>query len=573
MIQSLAQPEFPRQFVEPDARFESWPAIEPYFAELAKRPVASLADFERWLFDWSELEAAFAEENTRRYTAMTCRTDDDATRDRFLDYVENVKPLREPWAHKLNQRFVALADKFPLPEKRYEVLERSIRAEIELFREENIPLETIDEKLATDYQQITGVMSVTFRDQEHTIQQMSLYLEDNDRMTREAAWRATAQRYLDDAPKLDALYAEMVNVRGQIAANADVANFRDYRFRAMERFDYTPGDCLAFHNAIERVVLPAAREINARRRKALDVASLRPWDLDVDPAGRPALRPFATVAELEDGCERIFADVDADFAKIFATMRGQNMLDLDSRKGKAPGGYQATFDERRMPYIFMNAVGTDDDVRTLLHEGGHAFHTWACRQDPLLPYRNYPTEFAEVASMGMECLAAGLMEDYYGHETPRAQRQFFEKIVLFFPYMACVDAFQHFVYTNAEAGLDAWKDHWESLMQRFSTGVDQAGLEEFRRHSWHRKLHIFELPFYYVEYGIAQIGALQVWLNAKRDYREAVAFYRQGLSLGGSRPLPELFEAAGCKFDFTEATLKPLIDAVMEEIDGLKYSR
>lgn len=570
MIQSAIDAEFPRTFVARDAQFNAWSVIEPYYKELANRDIDTHEAFERWLFDWSELESVFAEENTSRYTAMTCRTDDDAIRDHFLDYVENVKPEREPWVHKLNQKFVALADQFELPKKRYKVLEREIRAEIALYRDENIPLETKDEKFATDYQQITGTMSVTFRDEEHTIQEMSLFLEDNDRATREAAWRATAQRYLDDAPKLDSLYEEMVANRRQIATNANFDNFRDYQFQAMARFDYTPADCAAFHDAIERVVLPAAREINRKRQTTLNVDKLRPWDMDVDPAGREPLRPFKTVNELQDGCERIFRAVDADFARIFATMRANDMLDLASRKGKAPGGYQATFDERRMPFIFMNAVGTDDDVRTLLHEGGHAFHTWSCRQDPLLSYRNYPTEFAEVASMAMECLAADHMTDMYRDETPRAQRQFFEKIVLFFPYMACVDAYQHFVYTHADAGLDAWKDHWELLVARFATGVDHSGLEAFRRHSWHRKLHIFELPFYYVEYGIAQIGALQVWLNAKRDYAKAVAFYRQGLSLGGSRPLPELFEAAGCKFDFTEATLRPLIDAVMEEIAGLE---
>lgn len=566
---AVAAPEFSRSFVKPTATFDDWTAIEPYYKSLTDRPVTSVAEFERWLMDWSELDSAFEEEGTARHVAMTCATDDAEREKRFLHFLENVRPHREPWHDLLRRRYVELVDRLQPPAKRYEVLTRSVRGGIEIFREENIPLQIEDDKLKQQYQKIVGAMVVKFRDEELTLQQLGRYLEEPDRAVREETWRLSNDRFLTDAAELDKIYHQMVGLRHHIAQNADCRDYREYAFKAMERFDYRPEDCLAFHEAIERVCVPAVAELMAERQRKLGIETIRPWDTAVDPDGRAPLRPFKTDAELIDGCSRIFHKVSGDLGGVFETMRRAEVLDLGSRKGKAPGGYQACFDERRMPFIFMNAVGTEGDVRTLLHEGGHAFHTWACRNDPLLAYRHYPIEFAEVASMGMECLSLPHLEQFYGPESNRARKRFFSEIVQFFPYMARIDGFQHYVYTNVEHDSERRKDEWQKLTKRFSPFIDLRGLDAFDRHSWHRKLHCFEVPFYYVEYGIAQLGALQVWVNSKRDYEQAVAFYRNGLALGGSRPLPELFEAAGCKFDFSEKTLRPLIEAVMEEIGRL----
>lgn len=562
-------PEFPRQFVAAEADFGKWETAEPYFKELVDRPIASLAELEKWLIDASELEACFDEEGTQRYTAMTCQTDDPERQQRYLDFIENVQPHAEPWRDKLRRKFVAHAEKLPLPRKRYEVLERSLRNAIELYREENIPLLVEDQKLKTDYQKITGAMTCTYDGREQTLQQMARYLEEPDRKVREEAWRLGADRFLQDAAALDELFAKMVALRHKIAKNAGCQDFREYAFRAMERFDYTPADCLAFHDAIEKVSVPAVKQLAEERKRKLGLTSLRPWDMAVDPENRPPLRPFQTDEELAAGCSRIFRQVEPELGRVFDTLRTRDVLDLGSRKGKAPGGYQATFAERRLPFIFMNAVGTETDVRTLLHEGGHAFHTWACRNEPFLAYRAAPLEFAEVASMGMECLALPHTREFFGDEADRATKRFFEKIVAFFPFMASIDGYQHYVYTHVDAGLEGWKDHWQSLTRRFAPEVDLSGLERHDRQSWQKKLHIFEVPFYYVEYGIAQLGALQVWKNSLADYVQAVALYRCGLALGGARPLPELFSAAGCKFDFSEDTLRPLIQAVMAGIAAL----
>lgn len=562
-------PEFPRQFVSADTVFDEWSAIEPYYTGLLERPIESREAFERWLMDFSELDAAFDEEATARYIDMTRATDDAERERRYLHFVEDVQPKREPFHDKLRRKLCECAQRFPLPKKRYEVLERAVRNSIELFREENIALHVESAKLEQQYQKTIGAMSVEYQGREQTLQQLARHLEEPDRALREEVYRLYNERFLRDAEAIDAVYAKMVPLRDRIARNADCADFREYMFKQLERFDYTPEDCVEFHSTIEAVIVPAARKLAEQRKETLALDALRPWDMGVDPENRPPLRPFDSIDRLNDGCSRIFQKVNPDLGRIFDKMRAGDLLDLDSRKGKAPGGYMSDYKERRLPFIFMNAVGTESDVRTLLHEGGHAFHTWACRNDPLLPYRSYPTEFAEVASMGMEMLSLPHLEEFYGDQTNRARKRFLEGIVKFFPFMARIDAFQHHVYTHLDEGIEGWKDHWQTLTQRFSPWVDWSGLERNDRHSWHQKLHIFEVPFYYVEYGIAQLGALQVWMNSRRDYDQAVNLYRNGLALGGSRPLPELFEAAGLKFDFSEATVRPLIETLMEEIERL----
>ena len=563
MVQST---EFPRQFVAPEAILDQWDVIKPYYEQLAERALTDRASLAAWLVDVSEFESVLAEERSLRYTAMTCATSDENAKRAYLHMIENILPKCEPWDFKLQQKLVAAAEQLELPRERYEVLLRSNRTQVDLFRHENIPLQTEDAKLAQQYQETTGGMTIEFRGEERTVQQVARFLEETDRATREAAWRAVTDRFLQDAQKLDGLYDKMVAVRHEIAQHADCGDYRNYAFKSKERFDYTPDDCLAFHDAIAQVVVPAVQQLADDRKRKLGVDTLRPWDLEVDPLGRPPLQPFESVDALTAGCSRIFHAVDRELGAQFERMRADGLLDLDSRKGKAPGGYQAVYEERRLPFIFMNAVGTEGDVRTLLHEGGHAFHTFACRSEPYVAYRHAPMEFAEVASMAMECLAVPHLTEFYNGDTDRAVRRFFTKIVSFFPWMARVDAFQHYVYTHVDDSIERRKDTWQQLTRRFAPHVDYRGLEQVDRHSWHQKLHFFQVPFYYIEYGIAQLGALQVWMNSRQDYAQAVNFYRHALALGGSRPLPELFAAANLKFDFSERTLRPLIEAALEQI-------
>ncbi len=557
------QKEFPPRFVRADDDFGNWDRIEPYYSSLAQRPINSVKQLEQWLEDWSELEAYISEEGARRYIEMTCHTDDETKRKRYLEFAERIEPAAKEAAHRLKSRYVTLSQRGQLPRPRYEVLDRLVQRDVELFREENIPLEVREEQLGTEYRHICGNMTVVYRGKEHTLQQMARYLEEPDRAVREEAWRLVAERRLQERERFDELFDQLLDLRHQIARNAGFDSYVQFRFKQLGRFDYTPEDCFRFHQAVEHAVLPLLRKLQEDRRRRLGVDRLRPWDLAVDPDGKPPLRPFETGAELAEKTVRVFRRLDPVLGEIFDAIRHRGLLDLESRKGKAPGGYQQTLNASRLPFIFMNAAGLDRDVTTLLHEAGHAFHTVACREDPILAYRHAPMEFCEVASMSMELLAEPMLDEFYGPEDlARRTRRHLEGIVSILAWIAQIDAFQHWLYTHPGHSHQQRVAAWLELDERFGPGIDWTGLEDVRRHYWQRQLHLFEHPFYYIEYGIAQIGALGLWRQAKEDASAALARYKQALELGGSRPLPELFAAAGLAFEFTEHALAPLMEQV-----------
>jgi oligoendopeptidase F len=562
----------PRRFVPAQLDLGDWSQIAPLFDALIARaqPCTSVAEFERWLLDGGELAAALDEEGARRHIAMTCHTDSKEAEAAYLHFVEKIEPELKPRRFELAQVYLAHPLRKQLPQARYEVFDRDQALLVELYRPENVPLETEDAKLGNEFNKLSGSLTVTFRGEEKTLVQMGRFQEEPDRALREEAWKLVAERRLAEADKFDEFMDALVKLRHQIALNAGFANFRDYAFRLRGRFDYTPADCERFHDAIAAEVMPVQRELQQRRSEQLKVSSLRPWDLAVDPLNRPALKPFTDTAELERGSQVIFDRLDPELARGFATMRELRLLDLANRKGKAPGGYQSTLSEVRLPFIFMNAVGLQRDVETILHEAGHAFHALATRNEELYAYRGAPIEFCEVASMAMELLAAPHLDVFYPPaEADRARRVHLEGIVGVFPWIATVDAFQHWLYTHPAHTRAERRAAWLALMDRFGGDVDWTGSETARANLWHKQLHIFLYPFYYVEYGIAQLGALQVWANSRCDPAKALAEYKSGLALGGSRPLPELFAQTGCRFDFSRATLKPLTELVRGELAKL----
>jgi len=571
MMQVDPRREFPRRFVPTDAEMGDWTHLEPLFQQLLARTIDTVPELEQWLVDCSELSGAIMEERTRRYIAMTTQTDDPVREQAYNYFVQEIDPKVKPMWHALNVAYLRSPARRELPASRYAVLDRFVENDVALFREENVPLETEEALLAKDYQKVMGAMTITYGGQELTLQQAGKYLEETDRAVRQEVWELVARRRLADRDTIEEIYDKLLTLRARIAQNAGFANYRDYAFKRRRRFDYTPEDCFEFHEGVERAMLPLVRRIYDDRRRKLGVATLRPWDTQVDPLGRPPLRPFSTAEELVRGCAEIFRRVDPALGQQFTFMAEERLLDLESRKGKAPGGYQSTLHERRWPFIFMNAVGRDDDLRTLLHEGGHAFHQLAAREEPLIHYRHSPLEFAEVASMGMELLAAPHLNVFYkdGSEYRRSYRNTLEDAVLIFPWIATIDAFQHWIYTHAGHSREERRRSWLEVYRRFQPSIDWSGYEEELDYYWHRQLHLFTSPFYYIEYGIAETGALQVWRQSRIDHRAAVERYWQALSLGGSRPLPELFEAAGAKFKFDYETLKPLAEAAGEELDRI----
>lgn len=565
----------PRQFVPQDFDPADWAQVEPIFRQLLDRDLDTADAIERWLADYSELSAVMGECGSRRNIDYACHTDDEAIEKAYLYWVENISPKLKPLGNKLQERYLHAAGLSKLSAQRYDILTREWRASFELFRETNVPLQTQVTKLNSEYDKTIGAMLVEYDGKEQTLQQLARYQEETDRSVRQEAWELSANRRLEDREKLDNIFQEMTELREQMAKNADCDNYLDYSWKSWQRFDYTPKDCRDFSDAIEAVVMPRIKELDEQRQASLGLDTLRPWDGAVDVKGRGPLRPFPADApeKMVSGAKEIFGKIEPSLAEDFATLKFGPNLDLESRKGKRAGGFQASLSEVKQPFIFMNAAGTQRDVDTMLHEAGHAFHyMWASQAEPLVFMQHAPIEFCEVASMSMELMGCDHYGVFYGHEeeAARAKRKQLEGIIRILPWIATIDMYQHWLYTNPGHDIAARTEAWKEISGRFTSPVlDYSDYDSVVAHRWHAQLHLFHIPFYYVEYGIAQLGALQLWLKYKNDPAAALQGYRDGLTLGGTKPLPQLFEGAGIKFDFTRETLAPLIDAVAEELDKL----
>ena len=558
----------PRRFVPDDLDAADAAAVSRLYDQLAEHDVSTLDELEDFILAWEELGAVIYEVNTAAYIDMTVDTTNPDYEARYLKIVEEVVPVKEQRDFEIKRKLLESPAVDSLPE-RYAMLLRNIRAEVELFREENVPLLSEDLKLGQEYSKIAGAEMAEFRGKTYTLPQLLPFLEETDRATREEAWRARQDAKLADAAALDELYDRMIELRQRIARNAGFANYRDYKFKEMKRFDYTPEQCMAFHEAIAKHIVPVVSQDMDERRRKLGVDTLRPWDLEVDPEGAPPLKPFEDVARLKEGCERIVQQIDPELAGYFRGMVDQQLLDLDSRQGKAPGGYMDMLSDTGVGFIFMNAVGTKDDVETLLHEGGHAFHYYLARRQPLVSYHQTTHEFSEVASMSMELLSRPYMSEFYTEEElRRLQPEQLRSTLRFFPFMSMIDSFQHWVYTtDADNGAEARRRKWTELEEKFRPHLDWTGLEQYREIGW-QYLHVFEVPFYYIEYGIAQLAALRVWLNSLEDERKAVDAYKRGLALGGSRPLPDLFEAVGAGFALDDKTVRAVVEGTRAQIEA-----
>jgi oligoendopeptidase F len=567
-----------RAFVPQDLDVSDVSQLEPLYVELLARPVDTPQRLEKWLGDVAELVAVVDEFGSRRYIDKSCYTDDPQLEKAYLHFVENVEPRIKPLLFRLQKKFMESPARGELTAGkleggRYRMLERKWGPDVELFREENVPLETQVTRLVNEYDKTMGAMVVNFRGKDYTLQQLARFIEEPDRQTRRVAWELTANRRLEDREKIERIFEELLPLRQRIANNAGHADYRSYVWKEKKRFDYTPADCERFAEAIAATCVPLVDELDERRRKDLGLEKLRPWDLAVDPNNRPPLRPFqeAETDLFVDKTRAIFERLSPRLGEEFETLRERRNLDLGSRKGKQPGGYQMSLEESRQPFIFMNAAGVQRDVETLLHEGGHAFHCLAAAAEPLVFLRQPPIEFCEVASMSMEALGCEHFEVFYEDplEAARAKRTYLENVIRSFPWVAIIDSFQHWLYTHPGHGREEREAEWRRLLDWLYGKQDWEGFGSARGALWQRQLHLFHVPFYYVEYAIAQLGALQLWMKARHDPRRAVANYRAALSLGGTKPLPELFAAAGINFDFSEKTLRPLMKELRDELERL----
>jgi len=567
---SISKPE--RYFLPASFTVTDWKTLEPYFKNLLEREINSKQELEKWLNDASELEAVVSEDANWRQIRMTCDTENKELENAFTFFVMEIQPHVQSYADKLNRKLTANPFTKELDGEKYFTYLRNIKKNIELFREENIPLNSELSVMAQQYGVIAGKMTVEVEGKEYTLQQAAKFLENPSRNLREQVYRKINERRLQDKGELNKLFTSLVEKRHQLALNAGFGNYSDYRFKELGRFDYAKEDCFQFHEAVKQNVMPLADEIYKKKNIKLGIEPLRPWDTEAEPQGVNPLTPFKTGDELLQKTLTCLDQVNPFFADCLRQMQKMQRLDLESRKGKAPGGYNCPLPETGAPFIFMNAAGQMGDVTTIIHEGGHAVHSFLTHPLPLTGFKEYPMEIAEVASMSMELFSMDYWDSFFDNkeELKRAKEYQLERVITIFPWIAIIDKFQHWVYANPVHTEEQRASSWMRILSEFSsTVIDFTGLEEYRKYGWQRQLHLFEVPFYYIEYGIAQLGAIGLWMQFKKNKDAALNNYMRALSLGGTKTLPQLFAAAGLNFNFAPAYVSELMSFVHDEMNKL----
>ncbi|MDB5230896.1 MAG: oligoendopeptidase [Chitinophagaceae bacterium] len=564
--------KLPRRYLPADFKLTTWEALEPFFKELSERPIHVKEDLEQWMKDMSELEAVVSEDACWRQINMTRDTTDTKLEEVFTFFCMEIQPKMQPYADKLNKKLVKSPFIKDLDPKKYFTYIRNVKKSIELFREANIPIQAELSVMQQQYGVIAGKMTIEVNGQEFTLQQASKFLESHDRNLREEVYRKINERRLQDKDAMNDLYSKLMEKRQQVAHNAGFENYRDYKFAELGRFDYTKEDCFQFHEAVKLHVIPLVEKIYQRKKAKLGIDPLRPWDTEAEPEGVKPLTPFSTGDELLEKSVKCLRSLNPFFADCLVKMKSMGHLDLESRKGKAPGGYNCPLAESGAPFIFMNAAGQMHDVTTMVHESGHAIHSFLSHELELSAFKEYPMEIAEVASMSMELFTMDHWDAFFDNkeDLQRAKEHQLERTITIFPWIAIIDKFQHWVYENSNHTIEERTGKWMEILEEFSTNViDFTGLDQYREIGWQRQLHLFEVPFYYIEYGIAQLGAIGMWMQYKQNPQQAVDNYINSLSLGGTRTLPELYSAAGLKFDLSPAHIKTLMEFVNVEMEKL----
>ncbi len=561
-----------RNFVASELQIKTWDDIKKYFEELLQRPINSLAGLKKWLKDRSELESVISEDLAWRYVNMTCDTTDQQKVDSYTIFVSEIEPLISPVSNKLDEKVLSSPYKSQLTGPEYEIMFRSIEKNIKIFREENVPILSEIAQESQKYGGIVGKMMVEIDGQEVTLPKASDKLQSTDRNEREDVYRKINKRRLQDADELNTLFNTLISLRNSVGLKAGFGNFRDYMFTAMGRFDYTKEDCFAFHDAVENEVVPLLDTLAEDRKKMLKLSELRPWDLSVDKTGKPALKPFSGGEDLLQKTIKCFDRLDPFLGDCLREMKKMGRFDLESRKGKAPGGYNYPMEETGYPFIFMNATSNFRDMITLLHEGGHAVHSVLTKDLELNSFRGITSETAELASMSMELITMDNWDIFFpdAEDLKRAKRMHLEQIIETLPWVATIDKYQHWIYENPNHRVEQRKTKWNELHSAFTSNViDWSGLQEFKDNIWQKQLHLYEVPFYYIEYGIAQLGAVAVWKNYKENPTQGLKQYMAALSLGYTKPIKEIYAAAGIRFDFSKKYISELMQFVKTELESL----
>ena len=561
----------PRRFLPENLRINSWEILEPYFKELNERPLNSVNDLYNWMLDQSELEAVLEEDMAWRYIRMNIDTTDKNLADSFHFFITKIEPHIAPFSNAFNKKLVDSPFLGELKMDKYNIYLRGVRKQIEIFREENIPLFTELQTQQQKYGAVSALMTVKIDGKEMTLQKAASFLKELDRNQREDAYKKIQLRRLEDADLLNELYTHLIGIRKEVAKNAGFGNYRDYKFVELGRFDYTVEDCYHFHNSIEKEIVPIVEELDKERKKHLGLDKLKPWDTEVDISNKSPLKPFETGEELINKTITCFYKIRPYFGECLEIMKAMGHLNLESKKGKAPGGFNYPLYETGVPFIYMNAVGSLRDLVTMVHEGGHAIHSFLSRDLELTSFKSLPSEIAELASMSMELISMEHWDVFFEdkEDLKRARREQLEKVLGGLPWIAIVDKFQHWVYKHPTHTSDERIATWRTIVKELGSNViNWEGEEEALAISWQKQLHLFEVPFYYIEYGMAQLGAIAVWRNYKQNPEKALDQYESALKLGYTKSIGEIYETAGIKFDFSQAYIKELVDFVKGELDS-----
>jgi oligoendopeptidase F len=559
-----------RYFLPNDFVLTSWEDIEPFFTDLINKEINSTSELLHWLKNRSELDAFLEENLAWRYIHMTIDTRNEELSQSYQYFITEIQPKFAPLDDQLNRKLLESAFLSEIEkDEAYFIYIRSVKTATDLFREENIILESEISEKSQLFGSISGAQTIEYEGEQITMQKASSLLREPNEKLRKEIFEKIVERRKKDTDQLDLLFTELIEKRHQVALNAGFENYRDYKFQSLCRFDYTKEDCFKFHESIEKCILPIVRNIQKNKLNVLGKSAFKPWDTAVDPEGKAPLKPFTNGDELLAGTQRIFSKIDPYFRSCLDSLKKMNHLDLESKNGKAPGGYNYPLYESGAPFIFMNAVGTHRDVITMIHEGGHAIHSFISNNLELSSFKNLPSEVAELASMSMELLSMKHWDEFYPNSSDqkRAQKEHLEDILGILPWIAQIDAFQHWVYENPFHSTQDRREAWRKLSIRFGTGLtDWSGFEEVVETTWQRQMHLFEVPFYYIEYGIAQLGALGIWKNSQLNYDKAIVDYKNALQLGYSKSIPKIYETAGIKFDFSLENMSSLADFVSEKL-------
>ena len=561
-----------REYLPEKLEVSDWQVVESYFHELLSRKMLGVDDLKKWLRNRSELESFLQEELGWRYIRMSCDTANEEYSAAFNFFVGEIQPKIAPLSHQLDQFLLGNAFLSELKGRPYEILLRQVKKRVEIFREANVLLFAELQQKEQEFSAISGAMSIEWEGQEITLQQANNFLEQDDRNKREQVYQKIMARRAMDANRLDDLMNELLVSRNEIAANADFKDFRDFMFASLGRFDYTANDCIQFHEAVEKFLVPINEKIDAHHRKELQLDVLKPWDVSAAVKGKVPLQPFSSTEDAMTKTIACFHEIDPFLGSCMSQMKQANRIDLDSRKGKAPGGYNYPLYETGLPFIFMNSTNCLRDMVTLVHEGGHAVQSIVDRPLELVDFKNLPSEIAELASMSMELISMEHWHHFFENkqELKMAKRKHLEDVLKGLPWIACVDAFQHWIYTNPNHTVEERSNAWLKTYERFaSKSVDWSGVESIKKLLWQKQLHIYEVPFYYIEYGFAQLGAIAMWRNYRLNPEQTIKQYLDALKMGYTASISEVYEKAGVRFDFSEDYIRELAGFVNEEWEKL----